>query len=78
MNAAGQVRAVIDAVLPAVEGGRFAVKRVAGVSRVEASLERRTAVVTFDARKTSAQAILAVIKDRAGFAAQLVRVVDAR
>ncbi|MDH4093696.1 MAG: alpha-1,4-glucan--maltose-1-phosphate maltosyltransferase [Betaproteobacteria bacterium] len=30
MNAAGQVRAVIDAVLPAVEGGRFAVKRIAG------------------------------------------------
>src|SRR3982751_6110955 len=26
----GQVRAVIDAVLPAVDGGRFAIKRVAG------------------------------------------------
>jgi starch synthase (maltosyl-transferring) len=28
--AAGRVRAVVDAVLPAVDGGRFAVKRVAG------------------------------------------------
>ena len=30
LPANGQVRAVVDAVLPAVDGGRFAVKRVAG------------------------------------------------
>jgi starch synthase (maltosyl-transferring) len=29
-DADGRVRAVVDAVLPAVDGGRFAVKRVAG------------------------------------------------
>lgn len=53
---------------------RTAVGRVRGVSRVDASLERRNAVVTFDASQTSAEAIRRVIQDQAGFEARIVRV----
>jgi copper chaperone CopZ len=44
-----------------------AVGKVDGVKEVDASLKKKNARITYDAARTSAEAIRRVIKDRVGF-----------
>jgi mercuric ion binding protein len=48
-----------------------AVRRIEGVRTVEASLERRTAVVRYDPSRTSHETIRRVIQDQTGFRARV-------
>lgn len=52
---------------------RSAVRRIAGVTRVDASLETRSAEVEYIAGRTSPEAIGKVIKDKVGLDAELVQ-----
>lgn len=52
---------------------KAAVSRIKGVTRVEADLETKSAIVEFTAGSTTVAAIQAVIKERTGYEAELVQ-----
>jgi copper chaperone CopZ len=57
---------------------KSAVRRLAGIRQVDASLEQRTATVEFDPGKTSVEEIRRVIKQNAGFDSEVRTVSAAR
>lgn len=52
---------------------KTAVGKMTGVSKVDASLEKKTATIVFDSSATSAAEIQRVIKDQVGFDTEIVQ-----